>query len=378
MKIGQLTFTRFVAAMTVVFFHFGGSIAFLSGSHWYQVFRAGSIAVSYFYTLSGFIMAVAYYRNDGKMVKTRYAIARFARIYPVYLLGLMAMVPIVLYVGNNGKKALLYNLAMVQAWFPAYALTFNSPGWSLSVEVFFYLSLPFLLILLAKMSPRWMLAITGVVWLVSQVVHAYLLNTHYQPYPSLEHNLVYYNPLLHLNEFLVGLVLGILFTRYHERWRLRPSLTLTGILLSTALICGFIMYWGEIVNRLSFQIAPTNGILSPIFGIFILFLALDQSWFSRAMQQKWLILLGEASYGIYILQEPVSQYFFYHFAPFVRMPDQVQTYLFPVILIGLSILIFRYYENPARFWIRKQGEKLIDGALIQKFLKGALNKKSSL
>jgi peptidoglycan/LPS O-acetylase OafA/YrhL len=377
LKIEQLTFTRFVAAMSVVFFHFGGSIAFLKGSPWYQVFRAGSIAVSYFYTLSGFIMAVAYYRSEGKIDKTRYAIARFARIYPLYLLGLMAMVPIVLYVGNNGKKVLLFNLAMVQAWFPAYALTFNSPGWSLSVEVFFYLSLPFLLALLAKMSPRWMLLTAGALWLVSQVVHIYLLNSYYQPYPSLEHNLIYYNPLLHLNEFVVGLAIGIVFKRYHERWQLRPAVTFPGIVLSTGLICGLIMYWGAITTRLNLQMALTNGLIAPLFGVFILFLALDQSWFSRVMQHKWLVLLGEASYGVYILQEPLSQYFFYRFAPLTNWSDRTQSFLFPILLIVLSILVFRCFESPARFWIRQQGERLMGVRLIRKFPKDPLNTKSS-
>ena len=345
--------------MTVVFFHFGGGISFLEFSRWYQVLRAGNIAVSYFYTLSGFIMAVAYYRGEGKMDKARYAIARFARIYPVYLLGLIAIVPIVLYVGNNGKKALLFNLAMVQAWFPAYALTFNSPGWSLSVEVFFYLSLPFLLAMLAKMSPRMMLVTTMGFWLLSQAVHTYLLNNYYQPYPSLEHNLISYNPLLHLNGFVLGLAIGMLFMRYHNHWRLPPSITFTGIVLSTGLICGLIMYWGEITSRLNFQITLTNGLLAPLFGIFILFLALDQSWFSKVMQYKWLILLGEASYGIYILQEPFSQYFFYRFAPITHWSNRTILFLFPILLIGLSIVVFRFFETPSRLWIRRRGEKLL-------------------
>ena len=97
MRIDQLTFTRFVAAMTVVFFHFGGNISYLNQEPWSALLRAGNISVSYFFTLSGFIMAIAYYSLDNKMVdKARYAVARFARIYPIYLVGLLLMVPLVM------------------------------------------------------------------------------------------------------------------------------------------------------------------------------------------------------------------------------------------------------------------------------------------
>jgi peptidoglycan/LPS O-acetylase OafA/YrhL len=206
-----------VAAMTVVFFHFGGNIPYLNREPWSALLRAGNISVSYFFTLSGFIMAIAYYSLENKKLdKTRYAIARFARIYPIYLIGLLLMVPLVLYSGNNGKRALLLNLGLLQAWFPGYAMTFNSPSWSLSVEMFFYVAFPLLLILFAKRSPKFLLGGATIFWLASQILHIYLLKYYYQPYPSPEHEFVYYYPLLHLNAFVLGMAIGIIFKRYHH------------------------------------------------------------------------------------------------------------------------------------------------------------------
>jgi peptidoglycan/LPS O-acetylase OafA/YrhL len=361
LRIDQLTFTRFVAAMTVVFFHYGGGIPYLNRDPWSALLRAGNISVSYFFTLSGFIMAIAYYSLETqKLGKARYAVARFARIYPIYLIGLLLIAPLVMYSENNGKRALLLNLGLLQAWFPGYAMTFNSPGWSLSVEMFFYVFFPFLLIFLAKRSPKLLLGGAGIFWLASQILHSYLLNYYYVPYPSPEHDFVFYFPLLHLNAFVLGLVLGMIFKRYRQRLELGPRVSFWGVLLSFVAICISIMYWSELTAWTGVSIALTNGVLSPLFGIFIIFLSLDTSIISRVMQHKALILLGEASYGIYILQEPLSQIYFYQFAKWMNWSDAVHFYVFVGFLILISIIMMKWVENPARFWLRKQGQKIFD------------------
>ncbi len=93
MQLDQITFTRFIAALTVVFFHYGQSVFPANIPFLFENLTAGPIAVGYFYVLSGFIMAIAYYQTDesqrGNFNKTKYWVARFARIYPVYLLALL-------------------------------------------------------------------------------------------------------------------------------------------------------------------------------------------------------------------------------------------------------------------------------------------------
>jgi len=62
LQINQITFTRFIAALSVVFFHYG-SHTLPSSLPWLkESITAGPIAVNYFYVLSGFIMAIAYYQ----------------------------------------------------------------------------------------------------------------------------------------------------------------------------------------------------------------------------------------------------------------------------------------------------------------------------
>src|SRR5690242_17272289 len=86
----QLTFTRFVAAVTVVYYHYGQGL-FPFDHKWIdQLFLVGNISVSYFYALSGFIMTVVYYKDQcSSFRKVKYWQARFARIYPLYVIALI-------------------------------------------------------------------------------------------------------------------------------------------------------------------------------------------------------------------------------------------------------------------------------------------------
>ncbi len=81
MRIEQLTFTRFIAAISIVIFHYGRNITPLNYCDF--VFCQANMAVSYFFVLSGFVMAIAY-RDNKRVHFGRFIQRRFARIYPVY------------------------------------------------------------------------------------------------------------------------------------------------------------------------------------------------------------------------------------------------------------------------------------------------------
>src|SRR5205807_512668 len=121
-------------------------------------FSNGYESVSFFFILSGFILAYVY---DGLFSSARpssssaraFWIRRFLRIYPTYLLALAISLPPFVYYDRFGPGALpapvfLGGLflapILVQAWVPGLALIWTLPAWSLSVESFFYLCFPYL------------------------------------------------------------------------------------------------------------------------------------------------------------------------------------------------------------------------------------------
>ena len=90
MRIEQLTFTRFLAAISIVIFHYGDQIFLFNNKYVQFIFGQANIGVSYFFILSGFVMIIAYNTNS-KINFFQYLKNRLARIYPVYLFAIFLL-----------------------------------------------------------------------------------------------------------------------------------------------------------------------------------------------------------------------------------------------------------------------------------------------
>ena len=361
MSLDQITFTRFVAALTVVFFHYGQSIFPANVAFLFENVTAGPIAVGYFYVLSGFIMSIAYYRpehannpQNASFNNWKYWMARFARIYPVYLLALLIIVAAKYKSLPDNIGAFGLHLSMLQAWVPGYPITLNTPGWSLSVEAFFYLCFPFLLIYVYKSGIKKLIILTAVLWLATQIILMLSLNSDaYAPKNHL-HDFIYYNPLMHLNSFVAGMLTGILCKKSSQQMNAKNSLL---VIASFALI--FILIWARpyIETFTGLKIAYTNGLLAPAFLLFIILLGRSEGLISTILKHKWLILLGEASYSLYILQKPIHGLYDKIITPRIPLSETTHFYIFLILLILISIASFKYFETPMRYYIRKKFDK---------------------
>ncbi len=117
----------------------------------YKNFASGSWGVFGFFILSGFIMWHAY--SGRKLTCKGFIVNRIARIYPVYLLGIV----VALFLTNSplfradislprAIWLLVSEVFLVQSWGSKSPMTlqYNQPGWTLSVEMFFYILFPFI------------------------------------------------------------------------------------------------------------------------------------------------------------------------------------------------------------------------------------------
>jgi len=353
LQINQITFTRFIAALTVVFFHYGSHTLPESLPWLKQSITAGPIAVNYFYVLSGFIMAIAYYQINptAPLNKKKYWTARFARIYPVYLIALLLMAVASFSVLGEKPLAFPLHLTMLQAWFSGYPMTLNNPGWSLSVEAFFYLCFPFLLAFIYRSGLKYLALIAVVCWLITQYVLLTSINSDEYVVNGSLHDLVYYNPLMHINAFLAGLVCGVLFKRNTDkRFSPKPiwliaSLVLIVVLLETKPL---------IESALGYKIAYTNGLIAPAFLLFIWLLASNQGRVQRWLSHPLLILLGEASFSLYILQKPVFGLYNKILEKRLNLGETADFYVALILLVIISIASYKLFETPARTLINRK------------------------
>ncbi|MGW6444225.1 acyltransferase family protein [Lentzea sp. NPDC055074] len=147
-RLPSLTGMRFIAAFIVFGFHINAA------GLWPYLdvpFRQGATGVSFFFILSGFVLTWS--ARPGTSAPTAWR-RRAAKIFPNHV----ATWLVVLVAVSVTPVTALANLSLLQAWFPSESVYFsmNTPAWSLSCELAFYLAFP--LLVKWKMRTPWLVA----------------------------------------------------------------------------------------------------------------------------------------------------------------------------------------------------------------------------
>jgi peptidoglycan/LPS O-acetylase OafA/YrhL len=177
-EIKPLTGIRGVAAMLVVAYHLlvKGMISDLGQKGIAVDFPAflhkGYVGVDLFFVLSGFLLSHIYERTFDDGVRrtdyVRFLIRRIARIYPAYIC-IMALSVVRHIISVHDQQNfhmsvvdIAANLLMIQAWWPGFNTTLGV-SWSLSAELFAYITMPFMLLGMYRTMRSGAKAITVVV-----------------------------------------------------------------------------------------------------------------------------------------------------------------------------------------------------------------------
>jgi peptidoglycan/LPS O-acetylase OafA/YrhL len=367
-----VTGVRFFLAMWVVVLHIGTvNAGFAAAIKRFPVFVQGVIdcgasAVGIFFLLSGFVLAYNYdlsARWEGKRL-SKFWLARFARIYPVYCFALIVGAPslivgsfdwAILHPGDVTRK-MIEVLFLVQTWVPKDALFWNGPAWSLSVEAFFYLCFPALGAILWKIERRGLQVLTlAALWatccIVSYEIAAMKAPTFLLHEGAMQETFwtgfIKWNPVIRLPEFLAGIVLCRLFLGQQQEttgW-LRPG---RGWVLSLPALAVMLAIVGE--SRFVPPVVLHNGLLLPASAALIMGLGLGGGVLERLLSTSTMVLLGQVSYSIYLLHMPVYSYFAVVGRHLVRTETQdwclLAVYL--ICLICVSIATFYRIEERGR------------------------------
>ncbi len=355
-QLQLLTAMRFVAASIVVLFHFGRSVTGGDG-----VLASGPQMVTFFFVLSGFVMYLAH--HDRPCTIRSYYGARARRILPVYFLALLLSVGVQSVQGRIDTASVLLGAALLQAWVPTVPQLTNPPGWSISVEFFFYFLFP-LLCRAVQNSPPPLLRVVILVfasWVATQSGVSFLLGVGYaKDFPSAEHDYLHFFPLFHLCSFLLGISGAMVYMKlcsinYEEAaFRFFSSLAVfvSGVLVFVVLdnlhfVSGF---YGR-------PLLTGGSLLAPVFLLLIFSCAcFESSWQGIRLPQP-LLLLGEASFALYILQEPVYAIYKYLSGGFFS-DSRVGFMAFFALLVWLSLIVHRYFEQPIQRMLRQKNYKI--------------------
>ncbi len=355
-RLPALTGIRILAAFAVYFSHVGapaGSPAFLS-----SFFDAGYTGVTLFFVLSGFVLALNYF--DGMRRPTAgglydYLVARFARVYPLYLLLLLCYVA---YMGASGDDVGGWwrNALAIQAWDPnlAHAYSFDEPSWSIGVEFFLYACFPLMIPVLARLRrPRSMLLAAGAVavamlalagWFVAGGGGALPMEN-----PDSAHRWLYRTPLTRLGDFTLGILAAMLYLRTRER----PSVARIGLplVLGSTLVTVGLMCWPALLfTSWSWDVAYAIPATVFIFGLAVAPL----SWAARLLSLPFMVLLGEASYAFYLVHAPGIDIFGAgEWATSFSATTVGREAIALAGVVALAIALHLAFERPARTRIRR-------------------------
>lgn len=353
---------RFFAALFVVLYHTLGNLVvgkFLPGvidiplpsaaspNFGSRFVSLGLVSVSFFFLLSGYILGVVYLRNKSVLNTRKFLVARFARIYPLFFITLVIDTPF-FFLETKKISGLHHALArtavsfvgeasMAHAWFIKLR-GIDNPNWSLSVETLFYLSFPLIGFALWKLRGAARFAAALFIYLFGQAL-VWIVTPHFALV------VVKYHPLLHLSTFALGILMASWqfdATPGKSASSAPPWLSCLVFVLSVAAFAAVV----QTSPHLPFA-NLNDGLLAPIFMGAIWGVSSSDNIISRLLSGSWLVVLGEASFGLYLLHIPVLHIFqLFHS---IEQPVAYFTYL--ALAITASVLSFYFVETPIRMWI---------------------------
>lgn len=379
-ELQALTSLRFFAALAVVILHYRDLLGPMPD--WLrQLVVGGQFGVTFFFVLSGFILTYRYREwFAGGVSETRvwwFLRFRLARLYPVYLLGLLLDTPWHLLerasVGQLGEVAHTYwaswllNVVGLQAWVPSvpFAMFWNTPAWSVAAEFFFYATFPWLCAALFRPGRRvaWYLWAVPVAALMGTLLYAlvlYAMNYVWRVESGTQYLVLTYNPLLRYSEFLAGCLAGhgFLLMQSGAVRQVLPGLQTAsgrnGLLgLCLLLIVARVMhtdYSGPSAGWWLFDVSTKHtSFILPFVGL-ILAVASGPTWLSPLLEHPRLVLLGEASYSLYIIHWSVVTVLSMRLLGDLGTPLVHAAAL--LVTVGASVLCYRFVEVPWRRRLR--------------------------
>lgn len=338
-RLTAIDAARGIASVLVMLFHCNSVVQsekYFADQPFGGFFGLAGVRMPFFFAMSGFMLAMVHGRDVGHPERLgRYLRSRFARIYPVYWLVLLAVVPVYFvrpdFGGGTGGANLGTLLRSVVLW-PQPGVPYLAVAWTLQSMVLFYAVYA---VAIWKRSVglvvfvAWQLAVLGcVVFTV-----------------PLEFPAIYFLQPLYFN-FLVG---GIA-AQVIARWKIGRPVVWFGLGLGFLVAVAVSDFVGRTPFRYDWQLLA-NGVASAVMLIGL------AAWEMAVPLKVPRILLacGEASYSIFLIHYPLLSIF-----SKIGMKVGLGRWLsgewifmlFAAGCIGVGIVFHRWVEKPVTVWVQ--------------------------
>jgi peptidoglycan/LPS O-acetylase OafA/YrhL len=316
----------------------------------------GYLSTSFFFLLSGFILAYLYWAPGGELSTTRQRFwwQRFTRIYPVHLIAFVITFLLTLPRWWFDPDAPAVPLAaasavatatLTQAWFPPLVPIWSWPTWALSAVVFLYLIMPWLMRVLARLSRAQAIGLLAAMPFISLAPTLVFL----QFFPDGAKDSMNWQiflgstPLFWVPHFAAGMLMSRIFAinRFEQAWRAKPRPWISpgdAAFLVILLICLMEPQgraWRHILR---------HGALMPLYMVVLYDLALGRGLVARLFSLRGMGFLGQTSFSIFIWQ---NLFMGLGFGMAMAMPES-KSFSFWFAVIGLTVMAVI-----STYWIEK-------------------------
>ncbi|WP_217166687.1 acyltransferase [Streptomyces sp. AC512_CC834] len=342
-RLAALDGLRFLAALSVVVFHFVGQVPSTMETIWGRPVESvfptahpyvayGRLGVELFFLISGFVICMSAWGRSPR----DFFISRVTRLYPMYWAAVAISACVIYFIAGDpfGKppaRVIFANLTMLQT--PLGVEDLDSVYWTLWPELCFYLT--FAVVVWKGLTYQRVVIYCGL-WTVAAVLA-----------PSAD---------IHLLTLLVNppsapyFIAGMAF---YLMYRYRPTPLLWGIVAMSWLVALHYLLTpdGGRLNWDSWQ--PGRGWLVLVITVFFLLIAaVALGWTSR-IRWRGLTVAGTLTFPLYLLHDTIGVNVLHHFGD--RADPWVMVGITVAALVALAYLVQRFVERPvaraSRRWL---------------------------
>jgi len=369
-RISGLDGLRALAALAVFGVHYNQIVRVdyrLGPFSIYTLLANGNHGVSLFFSLSGFLLSLAYWQalaNQRSFPNVwTFFLRRTVRILPAYYVALTVLI----FLGNlwripGARVDIILHYTFLFNYTEFSIFSINPPFWTLAVETQFYLLLPFIFLFIRKFSadkPWGVIILLGIgayglhYWLISTVTRIvpWPLSpwlTWIRPYGAVLSHSVPAN----LPHFLIGMAAGKLYLDFGHKIdgpHRVPRYTSEFVFWLCFLAVLFLLGTGY-AEKIEAPYAPYGLPLVPLLLAAMIITAPLTHVARRILDGFVLRKLGMISYGIYIYHLPCLNHIDRYMTTTLGMDAGKHWVIFGLAGMVLSILIF---EKPIINFVRK-------------------------
>jgi len=326
----------------------------------------GYLSTSFFFLLSGFILAYLYWAPGGGLATSRQYFwwQRLTRIYPAHLIALAVTILLFLprFFFDPSAPSIPVAVAsavatatLTQAWVPQLVPVWSWPTWALSAVVFLYLIMPWLMRVLSRLTRGQQITLLVASPAISLVPTLIFLQFFPDGAKGQQNWQIFLGstPLFWVAHFVAGMLMSRIFgiSRFETAWRekSKPWLSLGDLALAAVIALSLMpphdQAWRHILR---------HGALMPLYMFVLYDLAMGRGLVARVFSLPGMNFLGQLSFSIFIWQ---NLFMALGFGMAAAAPQSLSlSFWFAVIgLLAMSVISTRYIEKPLARRLRKRG-----------------------